>query len=227
MGYACYTSADLCAVRISLLDADGSPQAAGGANLSAYSMSPISLAFTGRTVTGTETTQRNGCGVICFTRRTPDETVGHDLTLIMCDWDPEFIALATGATVIPDGSSEAIGFAQHVESPPLIEIHAWTTAYVDSAPSAAPRSHIHHVWPRVQLRMGDGTLAEANWQVSLQGQASASSSIGNGQFSDLPTIADPYYYASYLDDDIPDPDAAPYNDQGLACGFIPSPAVAS
>ena len=93
---ACYNSADLLAVRFSLLDVDGSPLCSE-VDGSAYDMKPVSLAITPTVETGETVTNRAGDGTICYTRTDPDVPTGADLVLTICTFDVELIALATGA----------------------------------------------------------------------------------------------------------------------------------
>ena len=64
---ACWNSADLCAVRVSLLNADGSPDQ-NEPDGTAYLMTPISLAVTPTVDAGETVTVRTGCGDVCYTR---------------------------------------------------------------------------------------------------------------------------------------------------------------
>jgi hypothetical protein len=226
MAYGCYTSADLCAVRISVLNDDGT-RIGSNPNGSAYTMDPISLAFSSVVSTGEVVEQRNGCGDLCFSRRTADQTTGQTLTLTLCKLDPEFISLATGAAVLLDGSAEVIGFDQGISAPPAVELHAWTKAYDVGSQVASPRSYVHHVWPYVKFTLGDGTLELNNWQVVLSGTATPNGNLGSGSFGDLPASGISGFYANFLEDDIPDPDTSPYDQNGLSCGFIDTPALLS
>lgn len=220
----CWNSADLCAVRFSILDADGSPLCDEPEG-SAYSMTPISLAVTPTVDTGETVTTRTGCGDICYTRTDPDVDTGADLVLTLCNLDPELIALATGAEVLTVNGEP--GYAKGLTAGPAVEFHAWTKSLDGSAQNASPNSYWHWVWPSVRFSLGNKTLGRDSLQPVLNGTASASASIGAGGFSDIPATVDPFYEAVWTADDIPDPDVAPYNEQDLSCGFITTPACSS
>ena len=54
-------------------------------------------------------TIRTGSGDICYTRSDPDVATGADLVLTLCNYDPEFIALAVGAEVLTVNSPAGLG----------------------------------------------------------------------------------------------------------------------
>jgi hypothetical protein len=223
---ACWNSADLCAVRFSLLDTDGSPLY-GEPDGTVYTMQPISLAVTPTTDAGETVTTRTGCGDICYTRTDPDVETGADLVLTLCSFDPEFIALAIGAEVITEAPSTNIGWAKGTTSADPVESHFWTKTFDGSSQVAAPNNYWHHVFPRVTWTLGSYTLGRDVLQMVLNGTAAPSGTIVNGGFDDIPTIVDPYFVAAYTAEDIPDPDEAPYDQNGIACGFVDTPAASS
>lgn len=221
---SCWNSADLCGVRISLLDADGTPLCSEPDG-SAYSLTPISLAVTPTLDTGETVTTRTGCGDICYTRTDPDVATGADIVLTLCTFDPEFIALAVAAEQFTENGQP--GWAKGVVAADPVELHAWTKSLDGSSQNAAPNSYWHHVWPNVTFTLGNYTLGRDSLQLPLNGTASPSSSIFAGGFSDIPFIADPFYEAHWTSDDIPVASESPYNQHGLACGFVDTPSCAS
>lgn len=219
---ACYNSADLLAVRLSILDTDGSPLCSE-IDGTVYTMTPISLQVTPTVDTGESVTTRTGSGEICYTRTDPDVETGADLVLTLCNFDPEFIALAVGAEVIPSGPDN-IGWAKGTQTAPAVESHFWTRTKDGSSNVAAPNTYWHHVFPNVTWTLGNYTLARDNLQMVLNGTATESSTLDTGGFSDVPVVTDPYWVMAFTADDIPDPTVAPYNANGLACGFVDTPA---
>lgn len=218
---ACWNSADLCAVRFSLIDEDGSPLYSE-TDGTVYTMAPISLAVTPTVEAGESVTTRTGCGDVCYTRTDPDVETGADLVLTLCNFDPEFIALAVGAEVITNESQP--GFAKGTSVAPAVEAHFWTKTFDGSSRVASPNNWWHHVFPNVVWTLGNYTLGRDNLQMVLNGTATENGNLGTGGFSDLPAIVDPYYVAAFTANDIPDPTVAPYNVGGLACGFVDTPA---
>ena len=221
---ACYNSADLCAVRFSLLDTDGSPLC-DETDGTVYTMTPLSLQVNPTVDSGQTVTTRTGCGDVCYTRTDPDVETGADLTLTLCNFDPEFIALATGAEVFEANSLP--GFAKGTTTGDAVEAHFWTKTLDGSSQVASPNNRWHHVFPNVTWTLGNYTLGRDNLQMVLNGSATESANLGEGGFSDIPTISDPYWVAAFTADDMPDPDEAPYNAGGLACGFVDTPACST
>lgn len=226
--YGCYQSLDICAIRASRLMSDGSKDS-GVANGSAYNLTPISLARSPIVSAGTTFEQRDGCGNICVSLTDPDVTTGEDLTITLCQLDLELISLLTGGEVLLDGSGEVIGFEapDPAATPPVIEFNAWSKSYAGSSPVASPRNYFHWVWPYTQWNIGDWTIERGILSVTLTGRASANANLGSGSFNDLPGAGIQQFFGVFLADDIPDADEAPYNADGLSCGFVDTPASAS
>lgn len=226
--YGCYQSLDFCAVRASVLQSDGSKDS-GVANGSAYNMRPISLTRSPIVSTGETFEQRSGCGDICVSITDPDVTTGEDLTLTLCQLDLELISILTGAEVLLDSGGTVIG----VEAPdpgataPIVEFNGWTKAYDGSSQVASPRDYWHWAWPKTQWNIGDWTIERGILQVSLTGKASANANLGSGSFNDFPGAGIQQFFGVFLADDIPDVNEAPYNANGLSCGFVDTPANAS
>lgn len=217
---ACWNSADLCAVRFSLLDTDGSPLC-GESDGSAYTMTPISLQVTPTVDAGETVTTRTGCGDICYTRTDPDVETGADLVLTLCSFDPELIALAVSAEVIMANGEP--GWAKGTQTASPVEAHFWTKTFDGSSQVASPNSFWHHAFPRVTWTLGNYTLGRDALQMVLNGSAAPSGTIGNGAFGDIPATQDPFWVAAWTADDIPDPEEAPYDQYDLACGFFDTP----
>jgi hypothetical protein len=185
-------------------------------------MTPISLAVTPTVDAGETVTTRTGCGDVCYTRTDPDVPTGADLVLTLCNYDPELIGLAIGAEALTVNT--APGFAVGTNAADPVEAHFWTKSLDGSAQNASPNNWWHHVFPNVTWAPGNFTFGRDSLQMVLNGTASSSASIGTGAFQDIPVIADPFFFASWTADDIPDPDVAPYNENDLSCGFITTPA---
>lgn len=217
----CWNSADLCAVRFSLLNPDGTPLY-DELDGSAYTMKPVSLAVSPTVDAGETVTSRDGCGEICYTRSDPDVETGAGLVLTLCTFDVETIALVTAAEVFAANGQP--GFAKGTQTASPVESHFWTKTFDGSSRVAAPNLWWHHVFPNVTWTLGNYTLGRDNLQMVLNGTASESANIGSGGFADVPIVTDPFWVMAFTSDDIPDPDVAPYDANGLACGFVDTPA---
>lgn len=223
MAYSCYNSLDVCAVRASVLNADGSPDF-GQVNGSAYDLSAISLGRTAITQTVTGINQEDGCGRICVNIPDRNITTGETLSLVLCQLNLELISVLTGASVCLDGSLDVIGINAPDPTATQLptEFNVWTKAYNNNAQAASPHSYYHWVWPSVLWSIGDWNIQRGVLQVSLTGVATSNANLGAGAFGDLvcpPTT----FFSVFLADDIPDPDVAPYNANTDGCGFIDTP----
>ena len=143
-------------------------------------------------------------------------------------YDVESIALATGASIVVDGSSENIGFAIGTDTAPATEFHAWTKSFDGSSSRvASPRNWWHHVFPNTTWTLGNITFAQNAATIVLNGTATTNANLGDGGFSDVPETIEPgigYWYMPFLSDDIPVASEAPYNANGIACGYVDTPA---
>lgn len=226
--YGCYESLDFCAVRASVLSSDGSKDG-GATNGSAYNLRPISLGRSPIVSTGELFETKSGCGDICVSKQDPDITTGETLTLTLCQLDFELISILTGAEVLLDSTGEVYG----IEAPdpsataPVVEFNGWTKAWSGTAQVASPRSYMHWAWPYTQWNIGDWTLQRGSLNVVLTAKASANANLGSGSFNDFPGAGIQQFFGVWLADDIPSADEAPYNANGLSCGFVDTPASAS
>lgn len=222
--YSCLNSLDVCAIRASVLNADGSPNF-GLANGSAYDLSAISLGRTAVTTTITGVNQEDGCGRVCV--NIPDRTVttAETLSLVLCQLNFELISVLTGAEVCVDGSGDVIGISAPDPTATQLptEFHAWTKAYENNAQHASPYTYYHWVWPSVLWSIGDWNIQRGVLQVALTGTATGNGNLGDGSFADLACPVETFF-GVFLADDVPDPDVAPYNANGQSCGFINTPA---
>lgn len=231
MAYGCYTSADLCAIRGSVITSAGAP-IYGNTDGSAFNLSPVSLQIAPTVSTGDTFEQRDGCGNVCYTKSNADTNTGADLTLTLCTFDTETIALLTGAALFLDGSSEIIGAQLGTDTAAPVEFHAWTKANEDSSQVASPRSYWHHVFPKVTWTLGQSTLQQNALTLQLTGTASANANLGDGGFNDIPDVVQVgtagskgnYFYGWFLADDIPDTADSPYSTNAAGCGYVDTPS---
>ena len=135
----------------------------------------------------------------------------------------------TGAELLLDGSAEVFGLEAPDPSVALspIEFHAWTKAYSGSSQVADPRDMWHWVWPSTKWNIGDWTFQRGILSVTLTAKAVGNANIGNGSFGDLPGAGVQQFFGVWLDNDEPDSTIAPYNANGLSCGFVDTPACSS
>ena len=224
----CYQSLDLCAIRASLLEADGTRTGAL-ANGSAYNVRPISLTSSANITTGDTIEQRDGCGNICATITDPDVLTGYSLVLTLCQFDYELLSILTGGELLLEPDGDVIGFEAPLSSATSIpvEFNAWSKNYSGSSQVGTPYAWKHHVWPFVKWTLGDINLQRGVLNVVVNGTASENANLGGGSFNDLPGAGIQAAYGVFDADDKPETDEAPYNANGLSCGFVATPASAS
>lgn len=225
----CYGARDLVAIRASRLNADGTricPNEDGSAFMVG---GPISFSVTRTVDAGATDTQRDGAGNVCNTNTTPDVVTGIGGTLLLCKLDFQMIEILTGGRLLVSGGV-AYGYeeADPGDTPPAVEFHWWTKAWGASGQAASPYSYIHHVAPYTQWRLGDETFDNNALEVPLTFKGQSNTSIVIGSFDDIPLDAQgDGFTARWFATDVPDADAAPYNENALTCGYVDTPSCSS
>lgn len=182
---------DICALRLSRLEANGVP--APGANNVIVSTDITQIAFTFEVEAGQRTTQRTGCGDICFTRETPDKVLGSNATLDLCRTDAELMELATGATLLTE-SGESIGWAlpSPDATPPFgVGLETWSLAWDNDQqmihPVTGAAAYLRRVWPRIKFSLtGNPTQAEGLLIQQILGKGQANDNFHDGPGNDIP-----------------------------------------
>ncbi len=109
----CGTPIFATAGRATKLDACGKPMT-GTAN-AAVTAGLISTEIKPQTQGGQETIITNGAGKICVAVKTPEQLKWNEVTITLCNVDPELIALLTGDTLVLDDTPvtpKAVGLQQ-------------------------------------------------------------------------------------------------------------------
>lgn len=225
----CYGARDLVAIRASRLNADGTricPNEDGSAFMIGGAIS-----FNVQRVvdSGTTDSQRDGAGNICLTKTTADIVTGIRGNLTLCKLDFQMIELLTGGRCLVSGGV-AYGFeeADPNDTPPAVEFHWWENNWSGASQVASPYLYVHNVAVYTQWRLGDETFDNTNLEVPLTFTGQANTSIVIGTFDDIPLdVQGDGFTSRWLADDIPDADTAPYNENGLSCGYVDSPACSA
>jgi hypothetical protein len=225
----CYGARNLVAVRASRLDADGTricPNTDG----SAYTVGgQISLDMRRSTDGGQTDVIRDGDGGVCNVDTTPEIVTGITGTLTLCVYDFQFIELVTGARLLVD-AGVGYGFeeADPNDTPPLIEFHWWSRAWVGASQAVTPYQYLHGVAVATRWRLGDEAFNNTGLTIPLLFTGRANENIVIGTFDDIPLdVQGDGFTAQWFADDVPDPTAAPYSDNGLTCGYVDSPACSA
>ncbi len=187
-----YQTVDICALRMSRLEANGVPDP-GANNLIVVGSGIKQIAYPFEVETGTRTTQRDGCGNICFTRETPDKVLGSNPVLDLCYQDAEIMEMATGATLLTD-SGETIGWAAPGSDSPRpngVGLETWSLAYDGDQqmihPVTGAAAYLRRVWPRVRFALsGNLTQAEGLMIQQISGKGEANDNFFDGPANDIP-----------------------------------------
>lgn len=209
----CLTPVDVCALRITALDDNGTPLV--GAS-SAVVRTLVQIQKSTTISTGQSFEQRDGCGNICASKTAEDKITGVGLQLQLCQYDFALAALLLGVDPILGNiftPSAPIGVDLPSSTAPAsngVCVEAWSPA-LDGSEQASSASlnpvYFHYVWPKVTWVPGQTTLAAGVILTSFDGKGSENSNIFDGPFNDFPTQpfgAEMVFY----DDAIPDVDCA-------------------
>lgn len=194
MAGTCYTSLQLCALRVAQLNASGRP-AVPGTNKGYVTDAAIKLDISMELRTGVDLEQQNGCGAVCAAFKQPDRVKRVNLAMDLCQFDAQLLGLLTGGGVISSGGN-AIGYqmppATGAVDPLPLCIEAWSKAWQGvsqavpafTTPNAA---YIHWVFPFVQWTHGQMTIENSLMVVPVTGVGQENPNITvNGPFDDWP-----------------------------------------
>lgn len=186
-----YQSVDVCALRATRLDAAGVPEP--GAHNVIVTDAITQVAYTTEIEQGTRTTQRNGCGGVCFTRETPDKVLGSNLTIDLCTLDPELVELIGAGDLLSD-SGETVGWA--IKGPDAMvgdgaSVETWSLAYENDHqlihPVTGAPAYLRRVWPRLFFApTGNPTIAEGLHIRQFLGKGQSNPNFYDGPGNDIP-----------------------------------------
>lgn len=182
---------DVCAARFARLDASGVPEP--GAENVIVTHDIVTARMTTEIETGTRTTQKDGCGNICFSRETPDKVIGSNLEVALCYADSEIAEMIAGHTLLTEGA-ETIGDAlpsQDAPQGPGVGVEVWTKAFVGDQqmlhPVSGQPAYWRYVWPRMRFSTtGDVTLQEGIQFDTYLGKGEANENFHDGPGNDVP-----------------------------------------
>jgi hypothetical protein len=180
------------AIRVTRLQADGSP--ATGASAS-YVMSGgpfISLSFTPEYEEGDEITQKGADGTVCVSFKAPDTLKRVTLEIAICNPDPEFTELTSGGVLLSSGG-KSVGWAAPTTgtdaTPYGVSVEVWSLAITGGKPSGTNR-YYRWVFPYAVLRpSGDRVIENGLMANTFEGWGVGNSAWGDGPQNDWPFIA--------------------------------------
>lgn len=204
MNNPCFTSLQLCRLRVSLLDdSTGAPDP--GSTSVYVTDAPIDLGYKLNVKAGTVIQQESGCGTLCVNFRGDDSIESVDLTTTLCKLDSELAELMTGGSLVTVAGNTR-GYALPQVGDLLtrrVSIEAWTLAYDFDEP-ASPYPYVRYVFPSTQWRLADASLSNASNNLPLAAKGRSNSGFGDGPANDLPWDAYTSPFGWFYDTDLPD-----------------------
>lgn len=188
MANTCAGALAACALRITRLTSDGSPDA--GADNLYVSDALVSLTATAVIEEGTEVSQKNACGSVLFSAVGDDSLTRFDISGTIALPDPELMEMITGGTRLANGA--AVGYAVPAIGPLSalgVGIELWQKR-IDVSTGDQESAYPWNWWllPNVKnLRIGDLTWDENAFVVPFNGRA-----FGNGEWYDGPQADWPF-----------------------------------
>lgn len=203
---------EICALRVTQLDDDGSP--AAGADNFYVSNKTVTLAVNSDVEQGQRRTVRSGCGCIVATKRSRDILQGYTFEFTGGVWEPALEAMLLGgdpllstdgtATIGLNVSGDQIG-CDFV--PRKVALEAWANAWDVNGPDG-DLAYIHYIWPSTQWQKGSETLSEDFAQQALTGFSERNLNWGTGPHADGPTDGTSHasvdWFAKFMTGTIPE-----------------------
>jgi len=206
MAVNCGVSFGLCAVRITLLDANGN--VSGTQNNSYVTDKPISVSLTPNIETGNTFSLRSGCGCSVARFKANDIFNWFEFTFATASLEPEMMALMLGAGTIEDGPDVVgIAFPQALdcsETVPSVGFEFWTQHIVGSGQDGT-LPWVHWVFPKTIWQLSDNTFEEDIAQPSLTGFSRTNANWGDGPYGDGPPDGQDISEGGYWKTDVDPP----------------------
>lgn len=187
----------LCAVRVTLLDAEGN---ADDDNIT--SRRAVTVGFNANIDQGTDITARDGCG--CATAKIKGRPIFNwfEFTFGKDVLEPAMEALMTGDEPIEAGGL-AIGIngasaLECDEDPVFVGFEFWARHYVGSSPDSQ-YPYVHWVFPRTRWWWGDNTQEEGVGRTVLNGVSATNGLWGAGPYGDYPGTTDITEWARWFE----------------------------
>jgi hypothetical protein len=227
----CFSSRQVCRLRVALLDPDtGAPD--NGANNGYVSKGFVSIEIDPQISEGDEVEVKDGCGDICATWVDPDIVKRVNATINLCQLDAQLYWLIMGGTAFTESPSDDLfgGMLPAVADGggPAVCLEWWTKAQ-DGASQATPEStgslaaYYHFVIPKIRFSPGGTTFENGPAEFPCVGKGDENPNItANGPFDDWPAeiaqnggITSPWGW--WLDSALPD----------ASCAFVNVTSAAS
>jgi hypothetical protein len=186
-----YTSFGACALRVTVIDAAGTPVTGDDTVfvISGFTAVENSLVLS----EGESFEVKDACGNICFSLEDCDKIKGTEGSITLCLLDAELIAATTGAPLLLNLEGDPIGFSlpdSNAGCPDGFALEVWSRAYDgnERATDDGDALFIRHVWPRLIARLGDTTIDFNPMSIPLSTKGTPNSLLAaqNGPAGDWP-----------------------------------------
>ncbi len=176
----------LCAVRVTLLDDDGTPT-------EDYYVSDktISLGFTPVVSEGQDREVRSGCDCIVAADKAPDILKRFTFEIAQGTLEPGLLAMILGQTPITDVDGNTIGVNWNADqltcagTASHVALEGWSQAFDVDHPDA-DYPWLHLLWPDTQWQLAANTLSADFAQFALSGFSRGNTNFGD-PYEDFPT----------------------------------------
>jgi hypothetical protein len=190
---SCITSLQLCAMRLAVLDPEGRPTVPG-TNRGYVTTSAIKLQVGVTIKEGADLQQLNARGEVCGTFKQPDTIKRLDLSMDLCQWDAQLVALlVTGGVVSSGGNAVGFTFPNTTGPDPFpVCLEAWSKAWSGTQQASPPftsplPAYIHWVFPYVQFTINQFSIENALQVVNVTGPCTVNTLLtANGPYDDWP-----------------------------------------
>ncbi len=181
----CLAIINLCAVRVTLLQEDGSPDSSGDYYVTDRT---VSLGFTPEISTGQDREIRNGCDCIIAASKAQDILKRFTFTLDRGNLEPGLEAMLLAQEPIVDEDDSVIGVTFSADlgacAQAAVALEGWASAEALDHPDP-DYPWLHFRWPWTQWQIGPGTLSADYFQPQVTGFNRANSEFGD-PYEDLP-----------------------------------------
>lgn len=187
-------------IRVTQLDATGKFVTTPAASFTMTSF--VSVSFTPEYEDGDEFTQKNAAGEVCSTFKAADTLKRVNLSIAICNPDPEFTNLIAGGKLLGTAPDAQGWSSPKVGADPLpngVAIEVWSKVAVDGKP-AGTNPYYHWVFPYAKMRdSGERVLQNDMLATEFEGWGVGNLGFNAGPGAPLwPFPADtdsPYAYA--------------------------------
>jgi hypothetical protein len=209
MAVNCGVSFGVCAMRATLLDAEGN--VADVEDNSYVSDKVVTVNLTPNIETGNTFSKRNGCGCSLARFKSADIFNWFEFAIARGALEPALEAMLLGGATIEDGA-DIVGLAfpsalACEEGEVQVALEFWTQHVVGSGRDSI-HPYVHWVFPTTIWQLGDNTAEEDLMDMNLTGFSRTNTAWGEGPYGDGPPDGQDISEGGYWKTDIAPPAAS-------------------